>query len=54
MHMIKKAIYLNIKIFFKKNLNASIVHLSNKTHSIELIALNLTCTKKESHCILTE
>jgi hypothetical protein len=25
------------------------VHLSNKTHFMELIALNLTCTEKEGH-----
>lgn len=30
------------------------VHLSNKSHSVELIALNLTGTENENHCILSE
>lgn len=30
------------------------VHLSKKSHSMELIAMNLTCTKKESHGILSD
>ena len=42
------------KLKKKKTLNASIIHLSNKTRYMELIALNLTCTEKESFGILSE
>lgn len=30
------------------------VHLSNKSHSMELIAMNLTCTERESHGVLSD
>jgi hypothetical protein len=53
MHMIKKAIYL-IKKQKTKKLHAFYGTFIQQIKSMELIALNLTCTEKESHGILTE